>query len=191
MQQDRKVTDFLRHLVRGHGQCGDDAEPRVGHERGPRARRRARCGRHRRRGSAVATPHRAPRGSANAFRTVVVAMPPQDELLEQEERDDAEQQREAHGVRAAGPIWSSAWESGRGTPRRAAPVAKLTRCGSTAARLRSPRARNIEAASALTNPLRAVKTTISRACSRQVRSGPKGQPSTAVKRATPAWPCAR
>jgi hypothetical protein len=73
VQQDRKVADFLRNLVRKHGERGHDPELRVGHVRG----RDQHAVEHvvervARPGSCVPSLHRACRGSASASRRVVV-----------------------------------------------------------------------------------------------------------------------
>ena len=130
------------------------------------------------------------------FARVVVAMAPEHELLEHEERQDAEQQREADAVRCRrrrsglervrqqaeerGARAARRWRSSRGAaaPRRARVVAEgeEERGGKRAQRSRSG----------------AVKTMIRpRVLTGSSRSGPQIEVSLAwrVKRATPAWPC--
>ena len=100
-QQDRDVADFLRNLVRGDGERGRDAER---HRRDDRRRDHRAVDE---RVERVADDHQR-RGAAGVHLALVrvVAVAPQHELLEQEEREDAGEQRRR--ARGAGSMCSSA-----------------------------------------------------------------------------------
>ena len=95
LQQDREVADLLRNLVRGDGNRGRDAQ-RHGREHGAGDDRAVDEIVER-----VADQHE--RRGAVRLAVVGVAMTPQDELLEHEERENAAEQRHAaRRARAAG-----------------------------------------------------------------------------------------
>src|SRR3989338_3705209 len=99
MQQDQKIADLLRDLVRDDRQRGDDAEMNIDKER-----RRDDHPVDKIVESVADHDHRA--AAAMSFvvvrlAVIVVAMPPQQQLLQREEQQDAGQYRAAHRRRAA------------------------------------------------------------------------------------------
>ena len=111
VQQNREVAELLRNLVRRHGERGAHAE------RDRRPHRRADDDTVEKVVERVADDHHR-RGHAVRLAVVRVAVPPQHELLEQEEQHDAAEQRAEHGPR--GEMARALPAAGRAARRRAA-----------------------------------------------------------------------